>query len=403
MNTLLIRQLKKHTGSDKVPVGLESLFKAISDAYDQGDKERATLDRALEVSSKELLETNSGLQKALEIVKDTQIKLIHSEKMAGLGQLIAGIAHEINTPASAIFHSIDEIQSNFSEIIENFIFIVKNFNHSAIEEFLSLYTQVVSFNKQLDTQQCRKEARSIEMILSENHIENARNVSNNLASIGFTKADIKDFIKFVKNHTEWKIGYQTLHKLGMLGIHVDDIKIAIERIVNIVKALKLYCRVEQNEILFTDLKEDINNTLVILHNKIKRSITIKKEFQEIPKIKCYPDQLNQIWTNLINNSIEAMKGSGIIIIRLKHIEANIVVEIEDSGPGIPKDILPRIFEPYFTTKPKGEGTGLGLSISAEIIEKHHGKIEVESEPGKTLFKVFLPIDIQENTEKTHGG
>lgn len=402
MNTLLIRQLKKFTGSDKVPTGLEPLFNAISDAYDQGDKERATLDRALEISSKELLESNNGLQKALEMVKETQIKLIHSEKMAGLGQLIAGVAHEINTPASAIFHSIDGIQTSFSEIIEKFIFIVKNFDHHSIEEFLSLYKKVVSFNKKLDTQQCRKEARVMEKILAENHIENARNISNNLALIGFTKDELTDFIKFVTTHNEWQIAYQALQKLGMLGIHVDDIQIAIERIINIVKALKLYCRVEQNEVLLTDLKEDINNTLVILHNKIKRGIHVKKEFQEIPKIKCYPDQLNQIWTNLINNAIEAMKGSGTITIRLINENNTVLVEIEDTGPGIPKDILPRIFEPYFTTKPKGEGTGLGLSISAEIVEKHHGKIEVQSEPGKTLFKVFLPINIQDNLEMKHG-
>ncbi len=401
MNTLLLRQLRKFTGSENVPSDLTLLFNAISDAYDQNDEDRSLSDRTLEISSKELLDSNNELKKALEKVQETQIRLIHSEKMAGLGQLIAGVAHEINTPASAIFHSIDGIQSNFLKILENIILIVKNFNHTSIEEFLSLYNKVIHFNKKLDTQKCREAARMMENVLVENNIDNARNVSSNLAIIGFTKNEIPDFINFIKGNHEWQICYQTLHKLGMVEIHVDDIRIAIDRIINIVKALKVYCRVEQNEILLTDLQEDINNTLTILHNKIKRGVTIKKEFQEIPKIKCYPDQLNQVWTNLINNAIEAMKGTGVIIIRIKLDKPSIIVEIEDNGPGIPKEILPRIFEPYFTTKPKGEGTGLGLSISMEIIEKHQGKIEIQTEVGKTLFRVFLPIDIKTNLEKKH--
>tara|TARA_B100000989_G_scaffold160655_1_gene119940 strand:- start:67 stop:576 length:510 start_codon:yes stop_codon:yes gene_type:complete len=159
--------------------------------------------------------------------------------------------------------------------------------------------------------------------------------------------------------------------------------------------------VDTDKVSETSLEEDLNNTLIIFHNKIKRAIIVEKEFEELPKVKCYPDKLNQVWTNLIHNSIQAMAGSGKIVLRLKKVDKETVcVEVEDNGPGIPEDLQERIFEPYFTTREKGEGTGLGLSISRQIIQEHNGTIELESEPGKTCFKVYLPIliDFKDKTD-----
>ena len=190
----------------------------------------------------------------------------------------------------------------------------------------------------------------------------------------------------------------SFHNIGMSQIHVRDIRIAISRIIQLVKALKTYSRIDNETESFTCLKDDLENTLIILHNKTKRAITIHKEFEKVPKIKCYPGRLNQVWTNLIHNSIQAMNGSGTITIRLKNIDEHWVsVEVEDSGPGIPDEVLPHIFDPYFTTNAKGEGTGLGLSISKEIINEHSGEIEVDTEPGKTCFKVKIPVIKPSNT------
>jgi signal transduction histidine kinase len=138
----------------------------------------------------------------------------------------------------------------------------------------------------------------------------------------------------------------------------------------------------------------MDNTLIILNNKIKRAVVVHKEYGEMPALFCYADQLNQVWTNMVHNSIQAMRGEGEIFLRLGHDEASksIFVEIEDSGPGIPPELHEKIFEPYFTTKPKGEGTGIGLSISKEIMERHRGSITLKSQPGKTCFRILLPVE-----------
>ncbi len=137
-----------------------------------------------------------------------------------------------------------------------------------------------------------------------------------------------------------------------------------------------------------------------MHNRIKQGINVEKEYAEnIPAIECQSNALNQVWTNLINNGIEAMLGQGDIVIRVYPIEdaQKVVIEIEDHGPGIPDDVRERIFEPYFTTKPKGEGTGLGLAITMEILKKHNAEISLDTEPGKTCFKVTLPVKHIEET------
>src|SRR5690606_4798488 len=132
--------------------------------------------------------------------------------------------------------------------------------------------------------------------------------------------------------------------------------------------LKHYSQVDGSTISLTDLEQDLNNTLIILHNKLKHGVKLIKEFDRVPNIKCFADQMNQVWTNIIHNAVQAIRGKGSIILRLKHLPPEqVLVEIENDGPPIPKDILPRIFEPYFTTKPKGEGTGLGLSICRQIV------------------------------------
>ncbi|MBE9563212.1 MAG: HAMP domain-containing histidine kinase, partial [Proteobacteria bacterium] len=183
----------------------------------------------------------------------------------------------------------------------------------------------------------------------------------------------------------------SLRQFGTSQIHVRDIKIAIDRIAKIVKALKHYSHIDDSNLTLTSLQEDLDNTLIILHNQLKHGVIVHKKYDDIPPFRCYADLLNQVWTNLIYNSVQAMNAQGEIFVRLKKINDKIIVEIEDNGPGIPEDVMPKIFESNFTTKSKGEGTGLGLSICQELIQKHQGKIEVDSKPGRTCFKVILPF------------
>jgi signal transduction histidine kinase len=143
-----------------------------------------------------------------------------------------------------------------------------------------------------------------------------------------------------------------------------------------------------------DVREGLDNTLIILHNKLKKGVNVVREYAEdLPVIQAYAGELNQVWTNLIDNAIDAMQGSGRLIVRARREDPWVVVEIEDDGPGIPGEIQSKIFDPFFTTKGPGEGSGLGLNISRNlVVQKHHGRITVASRPGSTCFAVRLPID-----------
>jgi two-component system NtrC family sensor kinase len=131
--------------------------------------------------------------------------------------------------------------------------------------------------------------------------------------------------------------------------------------------------------------------LTLYHNKIKHGVKVVRKYDKLPLIPCYPDELNQVWTNLIHNALYAMDYKGTLTIHVSHRDGYIVVAFTDTGKGIPDDLQAKIFEPFFTTKPQGEGSGLGLDIVKKIIDKHHGRIEVESQPGNTTFQIILPI------------
>jgi signal transduction histidine kinase len=174
---------------------------------------------------------------------------------------------------------------------------------------------------------------------------------------------------------------------------VVEISQGAGRISDIVKALKSYSYLDQAPIQEVDVHQGLDNTLIILRSKIKEGINIIREYAEdLPRITAYGSELNQVWTNLIDNAIDAMEGQGRIIIRTRHEGSEIVVEVEDEGPGIPLEIQPKIYDPFFTTKGPGRGTGLGLNITYNIIvEKHRGEINLDSKPGRTVFQIRLPI------------
>jgi signal transduction histidine kinase len=162
-----------------------------------------------------------------------------------------------------------------------------------------------------------------------------------------------------------------------------------------VTAVKSYSYLDQAPVQQVDVHEGLENTLIILKHKLKVGVQVNREYgANLPRIEAYASELNQVWTNLIDNAIDAMDGSGEITLRTSASGASIMVEICDNGPGIPPEIQDRLFQPFFTTKPQGVGTGLGLHIVYNIIvDKHHGRVEVESQPGKTCFKVNLPVNL----------
>jgi len=186
---------------------------------------------------------------------------------------------------------------------------------------------------------------------------------------------------------------------------LSEISLGSGRIAEIVKALKTYTYMDQAPVQSVDLREGLENTLIVLHSKLKRGVTVIREYAEdLPVIEAYASELNQVWTNIIDNAIDAMGGEGTLVVRTRREDPWVVVEIEDSGPGIAEELQLKIFDPFFTTKGAGEGSGLGLNISRNlIVQKHHGQISVMSEPGKTCFEVRLPIDFKPAEEPRTGG
>ena len=195
-----------------------------------------------------------------------------------------------------------------------------------------------------------------------------------------------------------------LEQYAYLFRNTHAIRTAIRRITRIVGALKGYSHLDQAKVSAADLHEGIENTLVILHSELKYGINVTRDYAELPAVPVYVDELNQVWTNLIHNAVQALGGKGELLIETRVADeeegGSVAVTIQDNGPGIPSDVMPRIFEPFFTTKPKGEGTGLGLGIVKQIVDKHGGRIDVTSQPGCTRFTVRLPIAGPERTTTT---
>jgi two-component system NtrC family sensor kinase len=165
-----------------------------------------------------------------------------------------------------------------------------------------------------------------------------------------------------------------------------------ERVKRIVLDLRTFSRMDQAEISETDLNEEIDRTLGLMEPRFKGGISIDRDFQELPRVRCLPAQLNQVFMNLIMNSCDALEGKGKIQIRTRPVPEGVLLEFEDDGPGISEEMQSRVFDPFFTTKPVGQGTGLGLSISHGIVERHGGKLSVECPPrGGTIFRISLPL------------
>jgi signal transduction histidine kinase len=228
--------------------------------------------------------------------------------------------------------------------------------------------------------------------LEANGVDSAWEFAPAMVNFGWNAEDLEKLkdTAFFDLSVQWLgIGCMTV---GLLS----EVQQATGRISQIVQAMKSYTYLDQAPLLEVDVHEGLENTLVIMQHKLKKGVTVKREYSpDLPRIEAYASELNQVWTNIIDNAVDAMDGRGEIILRTYRQDQNVVVEIIDNGPGIPPEIQSRIYDPFFTTKPPGQGTGLGLHISHDILaNRHRGQLLVESEPGETKFKAVLPIQMR---------
>jgi signal transduction histidine kinase len=350
----------------------------------------------IETGNIELQETNDQLTNTLETLRATQQELILSEKMASLGQLIAGIAHEINTPLGVIRASIDNIKDAQLDLntLPQLLAELEE-SHQTLFHQLIADARHASQAQKLSARDRRKLKKQIYADLEAQNLPNAESVADYFMELHIHE-DISQYLPLLSHEKNVEI-LKNAYNLKTQETNSSNIKTAVERMSKIVFALKTYAHHDHSgEAVTTNIPETLDTVLTLYHNQLKHGIEVHTHYDDIPPVKCYPDELSQVWTNLIHNAIQAMEGQGTLDVEVQTQADTVVVRITDSGSGIPADILGRIFEPFFTTKPAGEGSGLGLDIVRKIVEKHNGQISAESEPGKTCFNVSLPILHEEN-------
>lgn len=286
--------------------------------------------KEIEEKNDVLEDQKEELRSMLENLKHTQSQLVQSEKMASIGQLVAGIAHEINNPVTFISAGVDSLGINLDEV----------------RQVLEMYHRISPDN-------AKEKLTEIEKL---------------------------------KEQIDYKEAIREINKL------IESIKNGTERTTQIVNGLRTFSRLDEDVLKVANIHEGLDSTLILLRNKYKNRIEISKDYGDIPLLECFPGQLNQVFMNILSNAIDAIKEEGNIIISTTEFQGFIHIHIKDSGIGIPEKFKGKIFDPFFTTKEVGEGTGLGLSISHGIIEKHKGSIKVLSESGKgSEFIIELPV------------
>lgn len=330
-----------------------SADRALTQSLRESKEALAAYSRRLEAAVSErtaaLRETNASLReaneqlaaetrekdRALRQLREAQGVLLQSEKMAALGQLATGVAHEINNPMGFVYSNLNSVREYFT----------------AMGQVLDLYAELDDLPFPPDSPAAR--------VIAE-----------------------------VKAHKrKMDFGYVMRDGPDLIADSLDG----AARVVAIVKNLKDFSRVDSREKEWANLNAGLESTLKIIWNELKYKAEIEKDYGDIGEVECYPQQLNQVFLNLLVNAAQAIEKFGKISIRTWKEEGGVAVEIQDTGCGIPPQNLGRIFDPFFTTKPAGKGTGLGLSVVYNIVRQHHGRIDVESEPGKgTRFVVHIP-------------
>jgi hypothetical protein len=302
---------------------LKGIIKSQKEEIKKQKEEVVSTNKTAQIQKRELGFT-------VENLKLAQSQLIQSEKMASVGVLTAGIAHELNNPINFVSGNVYPLQQDLDEVFS----------------ILEKYDEVIQSNK-------------LEGFFSE--------------------------VEALKEKIEFSF---LIKEIGSLLKGIEE---GANRSGEIIKGLRSFSRLDDEMCQFYDIHEGIDSTLVLLQNKIKDKITVRKDYGEFDGLECFPSKLNQVIMNIITNSIQAMDGEGELFIQTVSSAIGIKIIIKDNGKGMTPEVKEHIFDPFFTTKDVGQGTGLGLSISYGIIERHNGNIDVISEPGKgTEFIISLP-------------
>jgi signal transduction histidine kinase len=331
-----------------------------------------------------------------------EVMLRQSEKLATLGRLSAGMAHELNNPAAVARQGAEHLRSSMARLERAQLALgaagLSSTQHDLIAQLEKEAEKRAKKPSSLDPVARSDLEQEVEDWLERIGIEDSWEHASALVTMGLCAAELDDLTKsFDPPVTPLVVDYFS-SKFTAYTL-LEEIGHGARRISEIVKALKGYSFMDQAPIQPVDVREGLNDTLVMLSSRLREGVDVDLDFAEdLPRIQGYGSELNQVWTNLIDNAISAMGGKGALELKSYRHDNWVVVEVADTGPGIPIEAQKKIFDPFYTTKAPGEGTGLGLNISHGIVvEKHRGQISVDSRPGATRLTVKLPITDESST------
>ena len=319
------------------------------------------------------------------------------DKLMALGKLSAGLAHELNNPAAGATRAANDLIVTLAELRAADLRLCGHDltaeQQDAIRAFEDIALEHTARSAHLNSLEQSDREDLVASWLEEHGVEDPWKLSGNLVEAGIDTAGLQRISDVLEKETFDDVLARVNAQLAAAKL-ASEIKAGTTRISELVGAIKEYSYMDQASVQEVDVLKGLESTLLILKYKLrKKSIVLTRDYsEELPRIKAYGSELNQVWTNLIVNAVDAMPEGGTLKVRTKREPTDVLVEIRDNGPGIPADLRLRIFEPFFTTKPVGEGTGLGLDTVARIVRKHRGNIRFESKPGDTCFQVRLPLE-----------
>jgi signal transduction histidine kinase len=318
------------------------------------------------------------------------------EKLASLGTLAAGLAHELNNPASAGQRAAEHLQEKIIALGAIALKISQQLTSEQLQFLTELQEQVkrqAPQNIQLDPLIQSDREEEITDWLDSHNIPDGWKMAHNLVKAGIRPQLLEAIAKKVRTTDSLASALTWLETNITVAELFEQLEHSSKRVVDLVQAIKSYSYMDRGSVQEVDIHEGLENTLLMLNYKLKQGVTVTRECDHnLPRIQAHGSELNQVWTNLIDNAIDATNEQGHIWVRTKREERCLLIEIADNGAGIPLDIQPHIFEPFYTTKDVGKGTGLGLYLSYRIVVGiHRGDITVSSKPGDTRFQVRLPL------------
>jgi signal transduction histidine kinase len=337
------------------------------------------------------------LRTVMARLRSTEASLVQSDKLAALGTLAAGLAHELNNPAAAIQRSTGYLGEAFEawrrRTVELSMLRMSDGERQGLAE-LEKAIAGCRATRCSDVEARRQEARLITKLEAVD-VEDPWDIAPAMAVYGWT-AEKLDQLATTFDGPHLKPVLQWMGAGLMAQQLMEEIEAASVAISNIVRSVKSYAYLDQAPVQDVDLAMSLDDTLMILNHKIKQGVAVTRMYEPaLPRVEAYAGELNQVWTNLIDNAVQAMNGQGRLEVGARRIGDEVEVLIADSGPGIPDEIGQRIFEPFFTTKAQGVGTGLGLHIAHNIVvNRHRGRIGFTSQPGRTEFRIVLPLRLK---------